>query len=79
MDVSGYSVFGSAYGSYTTAAGETEYAPPNGTSPVFVTAYPESTTAGQIAWRISDGNVYFSNSGSSGVTVNFKVELRQNP
>ena len=75
LTVHGNPVHGAVYGSYTTQSGEYEWTPPAGKTPVFASAYPESASAGSVSWRISSGKVYFSSSGSTGVTVNFKVEI----
>ena len=77
LTVQGNPVHGAIYGNYTTHSGEHEWTPPDGQVPVFASAYPESSSAGTISWRIASGKVYLSNSGVSGITVNFKIETEK--
>ena len=69
------SINGSINMTYTTQLGEYELELPENTVPLFVHAFPQSSSAGQIAWRIDSGKVYLSNSGESGITVNLRIEM----
>ncbi len=76
LSLKGNSVAGAIYGSYTTN-GSASVAIPIETSGqvAFVTCYPENTSAGTIAWSISGNTISFTNSGASGITVNYKVDV----
>lgn len=75
ITVHGNALHECTYDTYTTKQEEYELVMPLGKTPVFIYAYPENGSAGQIAWRISDNKVYLSNSGSAGITVNLKIEM----
>lgn len=77
LSINGNSILGSIQSSYVTVqSGEYEWTPPEGKSPVFAHAYPESIDAGMITWRITPyGTIIFYNSGNPGITVNIKIEL----
>ena len=79
LGIRGGAANGAVYTSYTTQSGEYEMALPSGQSPVFIEAYPESASAGQIAWRISSGKAYLSNSGSAGIAVSLRIETEPSP
>lgn len=76
LSLKGNSVAGAIYGNYITS-GSTSVSIPIETSGsvVFVTCYPENTSAGTIAWAISNNTITFTNSGASGITVNYKVDV----
>lgn len=76
ITLKGNSIAGAIYGSYVTNGSieVTKQITTSGTI-AFVTCYPQDTAAGTIAWSISGNNVTFTNSGSSGITVNYKVDV----
>jgi len=76
ITLKGNSVAGAIYGSYVTngSDGVTEQIETSGTV-AFVACYPEDASAGTIAWSISGNSVTFTNSGATGITVNYKVDV----
>lgn len=62
--------------SYLTGKSECKIDFPQNRQVVFVTAYPESLEAGNIAWKIQDRSVFLTNSGQSNIKVNLKFDMR---
>ncbi len=44
--------------------------------PLFVTVYPESLGAGEIAWAINGSSVSISNAGSAGIRLNIRADVK---
>lgn len=75
LTVNGAAVRGAVYETFTSAATEQSIEVPDGLRPVFATIYPESTGVTNVAWRISEGVLYVTTSGSTGVTCNVKIDV----
>ncbi len=76
LEVQGRQVYGVEYGSYQTSGSAAQHLVPidSGVEVKFVTAYPENVSAGVIAWQITSSGVVFTNSGGSGIKVNYRLE-----
>ena len=76
LSVKGNAVKGTIYTSaFTAGNGSSVSVSVGNATPVFATVYPASLTAGDIAWTISGSSVLISNTGSSGIALNIKVDI----
>lgn len=64
------------YSSYVTQKNEYRIDFPENKQVIYVTAYPESIEAGNIAWKIENKQIVLFNSGAEGIKVNLKFDVR---